>query len=95
MVRYYRGSTASFNLSLYKQALLFCTECAKVIKTDPNVKVFQSEKEDNYKLLSLVDDNFAEFYKKVLNKYTEFELEKRAQSQRELENKHSVSFIQI
>lgn len=84
---YYRGALASFNLSLYKQALLFCTECAKAIRSDPGVKVFESEKGDNFKLLSLVDDGFAEFYRKALKRYTEYELEKRrsADQQRRLE----------
>ncbi|BAM41853.1 uncharacterized protein TOT_040000233 [Theileria orientalis strain Shintoku] len=84
---YYRGSMASFNLSLYKQALLFCTECVKAIKSDPNMNVSGGENEDCYKLLSLVDVNFSAFYKKVLNKYTEFELEKRKRDQAEHEEK--------
>ncbi|UKK02875.2 hypothetical protein MACK_002973 [Theileria orientalis] len=84
---YYRGSMASFNLSLYKQALLFCTECAKAIKSDPNMDVSGTENEDYYNLLALVDVNFSEFYKKVLNKYTEFELEKRKLDKIEHEEK--------
>ncbi|UKJ89885.2 hypothetical protein MACJ_003139 [Theileria orientalis] len=84
---YYRGSMASFNLSLYKQALLFCTECAKAIKSDPKMNVSGSEIEDYYKVLSLVDVKFSDFYKKVLNKYTEFELEKRKRDKAEHEEK--------
>uniref|UniRef100_A0A3B0MWZ8 Uncharacterized protein n=1 Tax=Theileria annulata TaxID=5874 RepID=A0A3B0MWZ8_THEAN len=89
-ITYYRGAIASYKLSLYKQALLFCNECAKAITLDPEIKVFESEKKDNYKLLCIIDDKFGSFYKKILSKYNEFEMDKNRVKQnekREMEQK--------
>lgn len=55
--------------------------------------MFESEKNDNYKLLCIIDDKFGSFYKKILAKYDEFEKEKNRIRQNQEKEKEKVLTI--
>ncbi|AFZ81533.1 hypothetical protein BEWA_009470 [Theileria equi strain WA] len=90
---YYRGAMASFHLSLYKQALLFCCECAKVLmeKSESDFdKATLLDGKNVHQILMKTDENFGNLHNDIIKRIREVEEEKRLLQEKEENEKRET-----